>query len=277
MKTFLARSVALLPALLAFVILRSQESTEDFQFKISVNHISRLHYYGRTDSLQSSGTFSMAELWFNEKFYVTAAPVFVHNQASSMKYAGTVATIGYQFGKAPRWSGNFYIMKPFYESESSLVQSALKAQTGALVSFLNNYVNISLGGDLKFSDKIDAGLSAAIDHLWRKEFKGSSVLLVDPTAIVNAGTQHFTNKWQRKSEFVLFPGFEETVVEHVRQFNLLSYEFSIPVIWAMGNWQLSATPAYVIPQNLLKVETQPEFSEKGKQMFYLIIGAKLTL
>src|SRR6478609_8616275 len=65
------------------------------QFKLSLNYNSALNYYGRTDSLRSTGVFPLAEFWFNKSFYVSAAPVFVNNSVRSFDYAGTVATLGY--------------------------------------------------------------------------------------------------------------------------------------------------------------------------------------
>ena len=67
------------------------------EFKLGVYYNSNLNYYGRTDSLRSSGFFPMAELWFGKGFYINAAPVFVNNAVSSFEYAGTVATAGYRF------------------------------------------------------------------------------------------------------------------------------------------------------------------------------------
>src|SRR5947207_14707282 len=97
------------------------------QLKLSVNYNSNLNYYGRTDSLRSSGFFPLVELWFNENFYINAAPIFVNNKSASFDYAGTVATAGYQFLSPEKtWLGNFYVVKPFYESKSQLVQSSLK-------------------------------------------------------------------------------------------------------------------------------------------------------
>src|SRR5689334_9480472 len=70
---------------------------EKVQFKIGVYYNSGLNYYGRTDSLRSSGFFPLAELWFGKGFYLNAAPVFVHNAVTSFEYAGSVATLGYRF------------------------------------------------------------------------------------------------------------------------------------------------------------------------------------
>ena len=247
------------------------------EFKISANYNTGLNYYGRVDSLHSSGFFPLAELWFNESFYINAAPVFVNNAAASFQYAGTITSIGYQFKSNDKWLGNIYLVKPFYQESSKLVQSALKAQTGMTLTWLNKAVNVTAGADAKFSDKTDFGVTAGLDHIFRYQINDKSVLVIDPSAYINAGTQQFTNSYlKRTSGFLFFPGNEQVITESAQKFNILSYEFSAPVIFATGKLQLLFTPAYVIPQNLLIVEGRPDLSEKGEKMFYSTIGAKMS-
>jgi tetratricopeptide (TPR) repeat protein len=247
------------------------------EFKISANYNTGLNYYGRVDSLHSSGFFPLAELWFNESLYINAAPVFVNNTAASFQYAGTITSIGYQFKSENKWLGNIYLVKPFYQESSKLVQSALKAQTGITLTWLNKVVNVTGGADAKFSDKTDFGVTAGLDHIFRYQINDKSVLVIDPSAYINAGTQQFTKSYLKKtSGFLFFPGNEQLVTESAQKFKILSYEFSAPVIFATGKFQLLFTPAYVIPQNLLIVEGRPDLSEKGEKMFYATIGAKLS-
>jgi len=247
------------------------------EFKISANYNTGLNYYGRVDSLRSSGFFPLAELWFNESFYINAAPVFVNNAAASFQYAGTITTAGYQFNSNNKWLGNIYLVKPFYQESSELVQSALKAQTGATLTWLNKIVNVTGGADAKFSDKTDYGVTAGLDHIFRYQINDKSVLVIDPSAYINAGTQQFTKSYfKRTSGFLFFPGSEQVVTESAQKFNILSYEFSAPVIFVTGKLQLLFTPAYVIPQNLLIVEGRPDLSEKGEKMFYATLGAKMS-
>ncbi len=256
------------------------DSTEKskVKLKLSANFNSGLNYYGRTDSLKSSGFFPLAELWFGENFYINAAPVFVNNSSTSFDYAGMVATAGYQFlSKEKNWFGNFYILKPFYESNSQLVQSALKAQTAFSLTNLNKLVNVTGGADMKVSDKVDFGVTAGLDHIFRKQFANNSVLVIDPSAYLFAGTQQFTNTYYKQNSFLFVPGAGQRVSENVKNFNVLSYEFSTPVIYTKEKFQLLITPAYVIPQNLITVEGRPDLSERGKEMFYATIGVKLIL
>lgn len=245
-------------------------------FKMSAFYTSRLHYYGRTDSLRSSGFFPLAEFWANKNFYINAAPVFVMNNVAGFDYAGTVTTAGFRFFKDNEYNANIYIVKPFYRDNSQLVQSALKMQGAAAYTWLNKIINITAGADIKFSDKTDYGATAGLDHIFRNELPGGFVLVLDPTATVNAGTQQFTRTSYKKSGFLIFPGIEQQVTEDVKKFSILSYEFSIPVILAKNKLQLILNPAYVIPQNLVKVDNRPDLSERGKEMFYITAGAKLT-
>ncbi len=134
----------------SFVQAQNEDSTQSTtaQFKISFNYNSGLNYYGRTDSLKSTGVFPLAELWVTQNFYLNAAPIFVNNKVQSFAYAGTVATAGYQH-LSEKWLTNLYVLKPFYKEDSKLVQSALKAQTGLTVSRLNKILNITVGADAK--------------------------------------------------------------------------------------------------------------------------------
>jgi len=253
----------------------AQDSTKTKpQFKLSINYNSNLNYYGRTDSIKSSGLFPLAELWFTPKFYINAAPIFVNNKLQSMDYSGSVATVGYQ-NITDKWLTNIYVLKPFYEKSARLVQSALKAQSGITVSRLNKIVNVTLGGDVKFSDKVDFGATAGLDHLIRIKKKDGSVLVFDPGIYAYAGTQNFSRTYnKRKSDFLLFPGNNQQVTENVQKFNVLAYEATMPVVYAKGNWQVIATPSYVLPQNLIKVPNRADLSEQGKNTFYTTLALK---
>lgn len=245
------------------------------QFKLSVNYNSGLNYYGRTDSLKSSGFFPLAELWLTPTFYINAAPVFIHNSNQPFDYAGTVTTVGFQ-KITSRWFRNFYVLKPFYERNSTLVQSALQAQSGFSLTRLNKILNLTAGADVKWSDKLDVGTTAGIDHIFRME-KNKTVLVIDPSAVANAGTQQFSQTYTvKKKGGLLLPPSREEVTKTSSAFNILSYEFSMPIIYVRGKWQVIATPAYVMPKHLLQVAGRPDLSEQGQNMFYATVALKHT-
>jgi hypothetical protein len=275
------------PFLISFAIIvslsASAQETEDTktdstekskpQFKLSVNYNSGLNYYGRTDSLKSSGVFPLAEFWITPKFYINAAPIFVNNKLQSFEYAGTVATIGIQ-NVTKKWITGIYALKPFYKAGSDLVQSALQAQGGVNIARLNKFLNVNVGADVKFSDKIDFGASAGLDHLIKIQNKDSSVIVIDPSFYAYMGTQQFSATYTKKQANILLPPSQQQVTE--TRFNILSYEFSMPFIYVKKKWMLLAVPAYVIPQNLVTVPNRPDLSETGQNMFYATVGVKYT-
>jgi len=255
---------------------QSDSTVSKFSFKLGTYYNSNLNYYGRTDSLRSSGVFPMAELWFNNKFYINAAPVFTHNSMTGFQYAGAVATAGYAYNNG-KSAGHIYFVKPIYKDNSQLVQSALKAQAAANFTWLNKIINITGGADVKFSGNTDYGVTAGLDHIFRKELPGNIILIIDPSVYLYAGTQQFTQShYEKNNNFPLFPGPDRVVTENVKKINILSYEFSVPVIYSKGKWMLLATPSYVIPQNLIAIENRPDLSERGKKMFYITVGGKIS-
>ncbi|MDQ3277091.1 MAG: hypothetical protein M3Q06_02120 [Bacteroidota bacterium] len=259
--------------------LKAQDDSTAFtpQLKLSANYNTRLNYFGRTDSLQSSGFFPLAELWFTKNIYVNAAPVFVNNAVKQFDYAGTVATLGYQ-NVTDQWITSLYLTKPFYKESSELVQSALKAQSGVSLTYRNKIININAGGDVKFSDKVDFGATAGLDHIFRIERNDGSMVIIDPAVYAYAGTQNFQRSYYKKSKsnFLLFPGNNQLVTEEVSRFGILAYEATVPVIYAKGKVMLIATPSYIVPQNLVVVPNRPDLSERGEKMFYTTLTAKYT-
>jgi hypothetical protein len=121
---------------------------------------------------------------------------------------------------------------------------------------------------VKFSNSTDYGAMAGVDHIFRMQLTNKMVLVANPSAYLNAGTQQFTNTYYKKNNFLIFPGTEQQVSETVKRFSILSYEFSMPLILARDKFQVLLIPAYVMPQNL----TGP-----AKNLFYITAGAKIIL
>lgn len=246
------------------------------RFRVGMNFNSNLNYFGRTDSLRSSGFFPMAEIWFTPGLYINAAPIFINNAVQHFDYAGTVVTAGYQFNAKDKWLGNIYALKPLYKESTALVQASLQAQTGILLTYVNPILNINVGGDLKFSEQTDMGATAGIDHLLKYPLKEGKVLAINPSAYIYAGTQQFSKTHYKKNNFLFLPGNEERITETSSQFNVMAYEFSVPILFATQKLEFVATPSYIIPKNLLEVAGQPGMSEQGKETFYVTLGAKMN-
>src|SRR5690349_6639742 len=132
-------------------------------FTAGATYQSTLHYFGRTDSLKSSGLFPSVGFESKTGLYANANFIFVNNSSTPLDYSGTVIDGGYKFPTSKNFSGNIYYTHFLYENESQLVQSALKGQSGINLTWNNKIVNVNTGADAKFSNKTDFGLTGGID------------------------------------------------------------------------------------------------------------------
>ncbi len=204
--------------------------------------------------------------------------IFVQNSAQPATYTGATVEGGYRFPQSDHFNGNVFYTQFLYKDKSTLVQSALKSQTGINLAFTNKILNINLGADLKFSDKTDVGGTFGLDHLFiiTKGLKNAAIA-IDPSVYAYAGTQQFSNSYLKKESVLGFPVSQQNVTERVTQFNILSYEASMPVVLVVGKFNASVIPAYVIPQNLASVAGRPDLTERGQNMFYVTVSAGIRL
>ncbi len=245
------------------------------EFFIGGGYQSALHYYGHTDSLRSYGLFPFLGINFKTGIYIQSHFIFAGNNQT--EYAGTIAEGGYNFGKEAKWSGNIFFSKTFYNQTNTLVQSAIKTQAGLKFTTFNKYLNVTAGSDLKFSNNTDFGATLGIDHIIRiDKLVKKAVIVINPSAYAFAGTQYFTRTYYQKRNLLIFPVAEEQVNEKVKEFGLLSLEFSLPAVLVAGNFQVFFIPAYVLPQNIIPVENSNHASQQARKMFYGTAGLKYT-
>jgi hypothetical protein len=249
-------------------------------FIVSATYNSGLNYYGRVDSLHSKGFYPGIGLTLKNGLYVTSTFVFIQNSLVN-QYAATLVEGGYNFSnKKNTWAGNLSASRYFYQADVSLVQSAVKEVVSGTLTNMNKVVNVTFGANVKWSGYSDIGIQAGLDHIIKFQHifsKDKDVIVLDPSANLYAGTQNFTNTYYQKKTFLLFPAGEEQVTTSSRQFNLLSYELSLPIVYGYKKLNLILTPAYVLPRHLLTIPDQPALSERGSNMFYLTATAKFTL
>lgn len=234
----------------------------------------KLHYFGRVDSLKSSALLPTLLLQFDSAhLYASGTAIFLKNNIESLSYAGTIAEAGYRFGKQKGFAGNLFANKFFYNT-TSLPQSSLKEQAGINLNYLNKTVNVTSSATAAFSNRTDFFASGGLNHVF-KIVKKNNVFLFTPTAVVNAGTQNFTEKKTQGGIGGVIPGSTQT--NGVREFNILSYDFSLPIIWAHKKLFIIATPTYVLPQNLLSKSAGAQTTEMGKNLFFVNIAALYSL
>ena len=268
--------ILFLPAL-TFAQDTKAKTEQKNELSASVNYQSALHYFGRTDSLRSSGLFPSIGFQSKTGLYAQGNFIFVQNKSLPTTYTGATVEAGYRFPQSDHFTGNIFYSHFLYKDKSTLVQSALQSQTGINLSYTNPVMNVNGGVDLKFSDQTDIGATIGLDHLFIfTKGMNNSAIAIDPSVYAYAGTQKFTNTYLEKKSVLGIPVTQQAT-KQVTQFNVLSYEFSMPIVFVSGKFNASVTPAYVIPQNLVTVAGRPDLSERGKELFYvtLSVGVKL--
>jgi hypothetical protein len=253
-----------------FTLNAQKDSARKNEFTASLNYQSKLHYFGRTDSLQSSGIFPSVGYELKCGFYAQGSFIFVHNNSLPYNYTGSTIEAGYRLPQAKKINGNIFISKFLYKQNSTLVQSTLKYQTGINLSFNNKIININSGFDIKYSNTTDIGATAGLDHIFISKIANKPMAFAfDPSANINFGTQKFSEVYINKQKILGIPMNNKTTVNK-SAFNILSYEISAPIVFVAGKFNTSLIPAYVIPQNLLA-------GERGTDMFYLTASFGIRL
>ncbi len=246
------------------------EKKEKTSLTLSTNFASKLHFYGRTDSLKSTALIPNIFLQFGNGIYLSSSFIFINNSQQTFNYAATVAGAGFNFGKRKGISGSIYADKFFYANEK-LVQSSQQGQAGFKLSHLNKMLDVNLAASTVFSNKSDYFASLGVDHIFLFKRK-KSVFVIMPTVTANAGTQNFTNSYYKTRYVGGIPVGQEQVTENSKKFNLLSYDLSLPIAYAYKKLIVSVTPGYVIPQSIIKVAGRPDLSENASNLFYGNIG-----
>ncbi len=257
------------------------EDSATNEFTAGINYQSALHFFGRVDSLKSSGLFPTIGFKSKTGLYLNSSFIFIQNSAAPLSYTGTIIEGGYRFPYSKNFSGNVYYNHFLYQDKSLLEQAALKGQAGINTTYNNNVVNVNAGGDVKFSQgETDFGLTIGMDKLFvfQNVFQ-NAVLAFNPSATAYSGTHNYFKNVKKNNGQglgnILNPN--SSSLQQAKQFEILSYEISAPIVLVKGKFNAYISPAYVMPQNLVKVSGRPDLSERGENLFYVSAGLGIRL
>ncbi|MBF9253271.1 hypothetical protein I2I11_08205 [Pontibacter sp. 172403-2] len=200
----------------------------------------------------------------------------------------TDASVGYSFKITPRATGNISYSHFFFSQNTPLVKSvtanALTAYTAVDWKILYTAVTTSyvFGGSSDLFVVLDNSRYIPLNPLW----KGKRAIGLDPKISITGGTQEFSETHtiteQKKKGIggavggVLDPlkpgngGSTNTTTATVHRFKVLTYDFLVPVVVDLGNFELEPSWRYSIPVNLLEgdeSEAQSFFTFKASCTF----------
>jgi hypothetical protein len=245
-------------------------------FSATVAYQSYVHFLGRSDSISTAAALPIVSYELKNGLYAQAATVFIHNAVLPFQLAGGSLEAGYRFPETDHFSGNFFASKFLYKDQSMLPQSVLKYQTGVNTTIKTKPININLGGDLKFSNQTDIGLTGGLDHLFLIPVKKgeAKAVALNPTYTAYGGTQRFIKQYEEKQQNIVgIPvGNPQVREEQVNRISLLAHEFTMPVVLVINKFNAFISPSYVVPVNLINSN-----GEYGRNQFYITAGIGVRL
>ncbi|HUZ60896.1 MAG TPA: porin [Hanamia sp.] len=209
-------------------------------------------YYGQKALQKNPYVAVAANYQLKSGFYFTAQSYkLLNDNTSSVSAAAVGAGVNFKLGK--KLTTDLSYSHSFYPSYSPLLQAA-NVDNASLVFSYDSWIKPSLTGDYAFGKTSDAfvtgGLSKSINLF---SISQKDIVTVSPSADLVAGTQHFyqtyiTQKKLHDSILGIAPipvlgnssssSHADTVA--TTSFNLLSYNFKIPLAYNRSHYVLQA-------------------------------------
>lgn len=219
-------------------------------FKIQASYLSNSVYQGRKDSLLTPYLTPVIEYNHKSGLYASASFSYLSNDSARVDVYNF--DVGYSFSASKRFGGSVYLNKPFYNNQSYNVQSDTKFELGAATTYDASFVNINASCNVVFgSNKKDFALTLSLDHPVSLSYDTSnSTFTITPTVAAYFGTSGTYQNYKRKKEEVTgLPPRHSLGVNSNASFQIMSYEFSLPLNLDKEKWGLFLTPTYVVSLN----------------------------
>jgi hypothetical protein len=227
----------------------AQDSTKQSQesyFKFSTSYLTNSVYNGRKDSLILPYLTPSITYYDKSGFYIGGSLSYAMATNENRIDLFTLDA-GYDFSISNQFSAGLYASKYFYNDNSNAVRSETKGNLGGSLIFDPGIVTLYTGVDLSFASKTDINIGTSVSHTF---YLGddNNQWSITPSITMNAGTQNSYQDFVRKRKFK-GPNGNTIVIKSSNKFDILDYEFSVPVTYDMKKVGFFFTPTYALPQN----------------------------
>jgi hypothetical protein len=218
-------------------------------FKFQTTYLTNSVYAGRKDS--AALPYFTPSIEYNHKsgLYLGASISYLANSNSRIDVWSL--DLGYSFDILKKLHTNLYINKPFYNSNSRNVQSNVSFYTGGTLSYETKIINISATGNVMFGSESDFSLILSLDHQFSWDGKKDAIWTITPMLNTYLGSVGFYQnyKFQRVNPRNNLPQTVNVTISSPNQFQVLSYEFSLPIYFDKTKWGIFLNPTFAIPVN----------------------------
>ena len=247
-----------------------EDTKETSAFKLSSSFISNCIYQGReTEELQSL-LIAGAGYYHKSGLFISGSMSYIPNPGFN-KIDRKELTAGYEF-YGDKLNVGAYFSKYNYNDSSSEINAAINSSAGISSSYNFNLLTLGAAADFNFLTKTDIVLNANVSHPF---YLANNKLHINPIINMNCGTENFYQSYfspntkngtsaatraatksgkHRGSTANNTPinntstGTTVTVL-NANAFNILDYEFSVPMELKINKFMLSINPIFILPVN----------------------------
>ncbi|MFY7963793.1 MAG: hypothetical protein ACOVO1_02755 [Chitinophagaceae bacterium] len=217
-------------------------------FKFQASYLSNYVYGGRKDSLALPYFTPSIEYNHKSGFYAGASFGLLPNTKFNKDFISINA--GFSFDTSNHFGCSVFANKLFYSVSSKNVQSTVNFTLGTAISYYTKIVNLSSTISTMFGSKTDFALTFSLDHTFDFANDTSNYALsMVPTLSTYFGSTGFYQSTKSKGRIGNFPPGTTFALVSPEKFQMLSYEFSIPIYFDKEKWGVSVIPTYAIAVN----------------------------
>ncbi|MBB6611251.1 hypothetical protein H7F15_09405 [Pontibacter sp. Tf4] len=251
--------------------------TRKASWNVALEVANNSSFYGRNTATQYPYAAATLTYAHASGFWASATSYQLFNTKDYIDE--TDLSVGYSFAISKRMAGNLSYSRFFFSENAPMVKSVTENAASLNTTLDWKYLYSSLTTSYFFGESNDLIVQfensryIGLNPLWN----GKNPVGLDPKIGITGGTQEFSETYtvERKKELgdwfedVLTPGkgnnpktTTTTTTKH--KFQVLSYDFYVPLVVMLGNFELEPTYRYSIPVNKL------EGDESKAQSFYSV-------
>ncbi len=233
----------------------TDSTTPKSTFTLGAVYANDASYYGQRSQENTPYGAVAATYRFASGFYLSGLAYKLLNEKTSSVSASSLGA-GVNFKLSKKLSADLSYSHSFYPSSSPLLQAANANNASVAITFAS-WLNVNVTGDYAFGKTNDGfvtgGFSKSINlfSIGKKD-----IVTINPSADVVAGTQHFyqtylTEKKLRDSVLGIIllpvtgqPSQPQSKTVATTSFNLLSYNFKLPLAYNRAHYVVEAAYQY---------------------------------
>lgn len=203
-------------------------------------------YFGQTADRSLPYVLANATLSFPFKLSVSVSSYKLLDSTKGI--TSTILGLGYDFSLTKNLQAGVNYSHIFNATNSPLLQAANSDNASANIKY-NYWLNTGLTADVFFGDEQDVFLTFSNSkEIDLGSITAKDIISLTPTIEIVGGTQHFyqsyiTTQKDRKKRLggILQKPTTSTTTVATTKFNLLSYNFSLPLSYNRSNYMIEAT------------------------------------